>query len=56
MDDDDIAKLKNMAKKKRPAEIAAELGRSRGATSVEVHQLNRRWVNRGCVNEVLATQ
>jgi hypothetical protein len=37
---DDIAKLKNMAQKRRPADIAAQLGRSISATAVKAHQLN----------------
>jgi hypothetical protein len=37
---DDIAKLKNMAQKQRPADIAAQLGRSVSATAVKAHQLN----------------
>jgi hypothetical protein len=37
---DDIAKLKNMAQKLRPADIAAQLGRSVSATAVKAHQLN----------------
>jgi len=37
--EDDIAKLKNMAQRKPPADIAAALGRSVGATSVKAHQL-----------------
>ena len=37
---DDIAKFKNMAQKERPADIAAQLGRSVSATSVKAHQLN----------------
>jgi hypothetical protein len=36
---DDIAKLKNLAQKQRLSVIAAELGRSRGATAVKAHQL-----------------
>jgi hypothetical protein len=36
---DDIAKLKNLAQKQRVSAIAAELGRSRGATAVKAHQL-----------------
>jgi len=37
--EDDIAKLKNMAQRKPPADIAAALGRSVGALSVKAHQL-----------------
>ncbi|HEY8670142.1 MAG TPA: hypothetical protein VIL63_04835 [Terriglobales bacterium] len=37
--EDDIEKLKNMAQKKSPADIAAALGRSVGALSVKAHQL-----------------
>ena len=37
--DDEIAKLKDMAQRKPPADIAAALGRSVGATSVKAHQL-----------------
>jgi hypothetical protein len=36
---DDIAKLKNLARKQRREDIAAELGRSLSATSVKAHQL-----------------
>ena len=36
---DDIAKLKNMAQKEQCANIAAQLGRSAGATAVKAHQL-----------------
>ncbi len=36
---DDIAKLKNMAQKEPCAILAAELGRSVGATAVKAHQL-----------------
>jgi hypothetical protein len=36
---DDIAKLKNLAKKERCDVIAAELGRSPSATAVKAHQL-----------------
>ena len=36
---DDIAKLKNMAQKEPSAKIAAQLGRSIGATAVKAHQL-----------------
>jgi hypothetical protein len=36
---DDIAKLKNMAQKEPSANIAAQLGRSIGATVVKAHQL-----------------
>ena len=50
--EEDIAKLKQMAQKKPPSEIAAALGRSIGATCVKAHQLKvslrmpRRWVRR----------
>ena len=37
---DDIAKLKNLAQKQRPADIAAQLGRSVSATAVKAHELN----------------
>jgi hypothetical protein len=37
---DDMAKLKNMAQKQRPADIAAQPGRSVSATAVKAHQLN----------------
>jgi hypothetical protein len=37
---DDIAKLKNLAQKQRPADIAAQLGRSDSATAVKAHELN----------------
>jgi hypothetical protein len=36
---DDVAKLKSLAQKQRLSAIAAELGRSRGATAVKAHQL-----------------
>jgi hypothetical protein len=36
---DDIAKLKNLARKQRREDIAAELGRSLSATSAKAHQL-----------------
>ena len=36
---DEIAKLKNLAQKQRRVDIAAELGRSPGATAVKAHQL-----------------
>jgi hypothetical protein len=36
---DDIAKLKNMAQKEPCANVAAQLGRSAGATAVKAHQL-----------------
>jgi hypothetical protein len=36
---DDIAKLKNLAQKQRSEAIAAELGRSVGATAVMAHKL-----------------
>jgi hypothetical protein len=36
---DDIAKLKNMAQKEPCADLAAQLGRSVGATAVKAHQL-----------------
>jgi hypothetical protein len=36
---DDIAKLKNMAQKEPCANVAAQLGRSVGATAVKAHQL-----------------
>jgi len=36
---DDIAKLKNLARKQPRLIIAAELGRSPSATSVKAHQL-----------------
>ena len=36
---DDIAKLKNMAQKERCANVAAQLGRSVGATAVKAHEL-----------------
>ena len=36
---DDIAKLKNMAQKEPRANLAAQLGRSVGATSVKAHHL-----------------
>jgi hypothetical protein len=36
---DDIAKLKNMAQKERRANVAAQLGRSVGATAVKAHEL-----------------
>jgi len=36
---EDIAKLKSLAQKQRLSVIAAELGRSRGATAVKAHQL-----------------
>ena len=36
---DDIAKLKNMAQKEPCASVAAQLGRSVGATAVKAHQL-----------------
>jgi hypothetical protein len=36
---DDIAKLKNMAQKERCANLAAQRGRSVGATAVKAHQL-----------------
>jgi hypothetical protein len=36
---DDIAKLKNMAQKEPSANVAAQLGRSVGATAVKAHQL-----------------
>jgi hypothetical protein len=36
---DDIAKLKNLAQKKPSANVAAQLGRSVGATAVKAHQL-----------------
>ena len=37
--DDEIVKLKDMAQRKPPGDIAAALGRSVGATSVKAHQL-----------------
>jgi hypothetical protein len=37
--DDDIAKLKQMAQKFPTAKIAADLGRSIGATIVKAHEL-----------------
>ena len=45
---DDIAKLKNMAQREPRAKVAAQLGRSVGATAVKAHQLgidatSRRW-------------
>jgi hypothetical protein len=36
---DDIAKLKNVAQKEPCANVAAQLGRSVGATAVKAHQL-----------------
>jgi hypothetical protein len=36
---DDIAKLKNLAQKQRSEAIAAELGRSHGATAIMAHKL-----------------
>jgi hypothetical protein len=36
---DDIAKLKNLAQKQPLPAIAAELGRSQGATAVQAHKL-----------------
>ena len=36
---EDIAKLKNMAQKEPSANVAAQLGRSVGATAVKAHQL-----------------
>ena len=36
---DDIAKLKDMARKLPTAQIAAELGRGRSATIVKAHEL-----------------
>ena len=36
---DDIAKLKNMAQKEPCANVAAQLGRSVGATAVKAHHL-----------------
>jgi hypothetical protein len=36
---DDIAKLKNMARKEPSANVAAQLGRSVGATAVKAHEL-----------------
>jgi hypothetical protein len=36
---DDIAKLKNMAQREPRANVAAQLGRSVGATAVKAHQL-----------------
>jgi hypothetical protein len=36
---DDNAKLKNMAQKFPSAEIASQLGRSKGATIVQAHKL-----------------
>jgi hypothetical protein len=36
---DQIATLKNMAQKKPRAKVAAQLGRSAGATAVKAHQL-----------------
>ena len=36
---DDIAKLKNMAQKEPCATLAAQLGRSVGATAVKAHEL-----------------
>jgi hypothetical protein len=36
---DDIEKLKNMAQKEPCANLAAQLGRSVGATAVKAHQL-----------------
>jgi hypothetical protein len=36
---DDIAKLKNMAQREPCANLAAQLGRSVGATAVKAHQL-----------------
>jgi hypothetical protein len=53
---DDIEKLKNMAQKKRPADIAAELGRSLGATSVKAHQLKLSLRVAGGGDETLAAQ
>jgi len=36
---DEIVKLKNLAQKHPAAQIAAQLGRSRSATSVKAHEL-----------------
>ena len=36
---DDVAKLKNLAQKQPPAEIAAALGRTPSATAVKAHEL-----------------
>jgi hypothetical protein len=36
---DDVAKLKNLAQKEPSANVAAQLGRSVGATAVKAHQL-----------------
>jgi hypothetical protein len=36
---DEIAKLKNLAQKYPPAEIAARLGRTRSATAIKAHEL-----------------
>jgi hypothetical protein len=36
---DEIAKLKNLAQKEPSANVAAQLGRSVGATAVKAHQL-----------------
>jgi hypothetical protein len=36
---DDIAKLKNLAQRVPSAEIASQLGRSRGATVVQAHKM-----------------
>jgi hypothetical protein len=36
---DEIAMLKNMAQKEPRAKVAAQLGRSAGATAVKAHQL-----------------
>jgi hypothetical protein len=36
---DDIEKLKMLAQRRKAADIAAELGRSRGSTAVKAHQL-----------------
>jgi hypothetical protein len=36
---DEIAKLKNLAQKQSRVDIAAELGRSPGATAVKAHHL-----------------
>jgi hypothetical protein len=50
--EEDIAKLENMTQRKPPADIAAALGRSVGATSVKAHQLRvslkmpRGWIRR----------
>jgi hypothetical protein len=36
---EDMAKLRNMAQKHPPAEIASQLGRSAGAINVKAHEL-----------------